>query len=105
MSQRLQLLQSMLAENPADPFLLFATAKEFEGLGETAEALHFYEKLRQSDPNYVGLYYHFGKLLEKTGDSDAALKIYDTGIEVAKSAGDRHAAAELAGARLEIADE
>ena len=66
MSQRLQILQEMLAKSPNDSFTLFAIAKEYEGLGKADQALDFYLTLREKDPDYVGLYYHLGKLYEKT---------------------------------------
>ena len=62
---RLALLQDMLADEPNEPFLLFAIAKEFEGTNDLTQARTYYEKLRVTNPNYVGTYYHLGKLYEK----------------------------------------
>ncbi len=104
-SDRLQQLFQYLAASPKDAFLLFAVAKEYEGLDAPQQALEYYLKLREADANYVGLYYHLGKLYEKQDNWDAALEAYDAGIAVAKAQGDRHAHSELAGARMEIADE
>ncbi|MCC6462880.1 MAG: tetratricopeptide repeat protein [Saprospiraceae bacterium] len=104
MSQRLQRLQQMLAASPGDSFLLFAIAKEFESLGDLDQAFEHYLRLRDTDPDYVGLYYHLGKLFEKTAQLDRAIQTYRQGIAVAKKAGDRHAWSELNGARLEIDD-
>lgn len=105
MSDRLQQLQSLLAEDPQDDFLLFALAKEYEKKGDDAQALHYYERLRQHHPGYVGLYYHLAKLWERRGDAPAAFRIYTEGMEVARRAGDQHALSELAGARLLLGDE
>ncbi|MBK8967698.1 MAG: tetratricopeptide repeat protein [Saprospiraceae bacterium] len=105
MSQRLQILQEMLAKSPDDSFTLFAVAKEYEGLGQADQALAFYLKLRDLDPDYVGLYYHLGKLYEKMAQPDPALQAYRTGMEVAKKQGDNHAWSELNGAKLELTDE
>ncbi|HNE27847.1 MAG TPA: tetratricopeptide repeat protein [Saprospiraceae bacterium] len=102
MSKRLQLLLNLLETNPADSFALFATAKEYEGMGEAGQALLFYERLRQSDASYVGLYYHLGKLYERLGNPDAALDAYRAGCASARQAGDQHAYNELMGARLNL---
>ena len=52
----LQLLETA----PADSFVLFAVAKEYENAADTAGALEYYQKLHAADPGYVGLYYHLG---------------------------------------------
>jgi tetratricopeptide (TPR) repeat protein len=105
MSQRLHLLQQILEKSPDDTFALFALAKEHEGLGDSEQALAFYLRLQHTDPAYVGLYYHLGKLYEKLNRPDNALQTYRTGMDVARKAGDHHALSELNGARMEIDDE
>jgi len=102
MSKRLHLLQQLLEKSPNDSFALFAIAKEYEGAGDAEQALANYLRLRDTNPGYVGLYYHLGKLFEKLNRPDDALQAYRTGMEVARKAGDMHAYGELNGARLEI---
>ena len=104
-SDRLQQLENFLADSPNDTFILFAIAKEHEGLENTDEAIRFYRQLEKDHADYVGTYYHLGKILEKTEGIDAAIKVYKKGMDVAKAAGDRHALSELAGARMEIDEE
>lgn len=105
MSDRLELLKSMLEKNPKDSFLLFAIAKEYEGLGNNKAALDFFLSLRESQPDYVGLYYHLGKLYEKNEEIEKAFFTYKDGMEVAKAAGDQHALNELTGAKLFLGDD
>lgn len=105
MSERLELLKSMLEKNPKDSFLLFAIAKEYEGLGDNKAALDFFLNLKTSQSDYVGLYYHLGKLYEKNEQVDKAFFTYKEGMEVAKKAGDQHALNELAGAKLNLGDD
>lgn len=102
---RLEQLQQLLEASPADSFLLFAIAKEHEKLQSDTQALSYYLRLKEQDPNYVGLYYHLGKLYERQGKFQQAWAIYSEGMAVAKAAGDQHAQSELAGARLELGDE
>ncbi|MEM8527167.1 MAG: tetratricopeptide repeat protein [Bacteroidota bacterium] len=103
-SDRLKQLQDFLVDSPNDPFLLFAMAKEYEKLEATDEALSYYLKLTREHPDYVGTYYHLGRLQVTFGKYEAALNTYEKGMEVAKAAGDRHAYSELVGAKLEIED-
>lgn len=98
---RLPTLLTMLAAEPTDAFLLFAIAKEHEKAGDDAQALAYYLQCAQHNPDYVGLYYHLGKLYERRNDIDTAVATYTQGIAVAQQAGDRHAASELGAARME----
>jgi len=98
-SQRLDLLLGILKETPTDSFVIFAIAKEYENLGNQNEAIQYYQKLYQSDPNYVGLYFHWGKIHEEINDSDRAIEIYSMGIEVASLQKDGHAESELRAAK------
>ena len=104
MSKRLPLLQQILEANPDDSFALFAIAKEFEGMNDLQQAQHFYQRLLMTNPGYVGLYYHLGKLYEKLGQPAVALQTYRDGMGVARQAGDMHAFGELNTARLELDD-
>ncbi len=102
MSPRLQQLMALWQASPTDAFLLFAIAKEYEKAGDDAEALAWYERLRRTNPAYVGLYYHLGRLYERAGRTQEAVETYRTGMRVARQASDQHAWAELNAARLEI---
>ncbi|MEO0041336.1 MAG: hypothetical protein RL329_784 [Bacteroidota bacterium] len=102
---RLQQLFQFLENSPEEPFLLFAIAKEYEGLGEVTKAFTYYEQLTRDAPYYVGTYYHLGKLYEKEQLFDKALKTYQQGMNVAQRAGDRHAYSELSGAKTDLEDE
>lgn len=104
-SPRLTQLLAMLKEMPNDSFLLFALAKEYEGMGEVEQALQRYRDLVAIDPNYVGTYYHLGKLLSRLEEFSAAFECYNAGMLVAKQQKDQHAYNELAGAKLELGDE
>lgn len=99
---RLEQLQQFLAQMPNDSFVKFALAKEYENRNNAEKALFYYNDVRASDPNYVGTYYHLGKLQEALNDVDGALVTYNEGIEIAKKIGDKHAWSELAEAKMEI---
>ena len=102
---RLEKLQSFLKDQPNDPFLLFAIAKEYESHDDKQTALTHYLHLRATTPQYVGLYYHLGKLYEKLEQTAEAIDTYKTGMVVAKQEKDMHAYNELAGAKMNLSYE
>ncbi len=102
MSLRLQQLMALWEANPTDTFVLFAIAKEYEKIGDDTQALTWYVRLQETDPTYVGLYYHLGRLHERMGRSADALEVYRKGMQVARQTGDLHAWSELNAVRMEI---
>ncbi len=95
---RLARLKSFVDEDPNDPFLHFALAKEYEKLEDEEQALHCYLHLVSNHDDYVGTYYHLGKLYERRQDFEKAILTYTQGLEMAKIAKDSHSASELQGA-------
>ncbi len=104
MSKRLPYLLQLMEASPSDSFVLFAIAKEYENAGDNVKALEYYQKLKSADPEYVGLYYHLGKLFEQNQEFGKAISTYKHGIEVARKASDFHALGELQGALLNLED-
>ncbi|HKG07122.1 MAG TPA: tetratricopeptide repeat protein [Pedobacter sp.] len=97
-STRLAKLLEFLESDPNDPFVLYALATEYNTSQDTERALEYYNKLVKEHPDYVGTYYHLGKLLEKNNNSEQALSIYQKGMAVARNKRDMHAFSELQGA-------
>ena len=95
MQNRIDKLIEFLKDNPADNFLLHALALEYIKEGNDAEARQIFENILTASPGYVGSYYHLAKLLERTGDNEAAVKWYEQGMAEAKAAKDNHAFNEL----------
>lgn len=93
-STRLQQLLAFYADDPTDAFTIYALATEYRAQ-EPDQAWEYYHKLLTEHPDYVGTYYHAGKLKEQLGEKDEAEKIYRTGLMVARKAGQQHAASEL----------
>jgi len=94
-SNRLEKLLEFLKNEPNDEFLQYALATEYLRLNDTANALAYYEKLINEHPDYVGTYYHLGKLYEALNRKDDAIKTYERGMEVTQKKRDNHAFAEL----------
>jgi Tfp pilus assembly protein PilF len=98
---RLAALLDFHRDDPDDPFTRFALAQEYLKGGETEQALAFFEGLVRDHPDYVGTYYHLGKLYEGLGRPEPAAATYRAGVEAAVRVGDLHARAELQSALLE----
>ena len=99
---RLNQLLEFHAEDPDDSFVRFALAAEYVKLKRFEEALTAFQELYEKDPAYVGLYYHYGKLLQGMGRPGDAASIYREGITVATRITDFHARSELQSALLEL---
>ncbi len=102
---RLEQLLGYLEESPNDTFILYALAKEYELQGDLGKALKQFERLLEVDTNYVGAYYHLGKLFEKLDQPNKAFSTYKEGMEIAKKQNDQHAFSELAEAKLMLGDD
>ncbi|MEY5034945.1 MAG: hypothetical protein RL447_1323 [Bacteroidota bacterium] len=92
------MLRNLLADQPTDPFLNHALALEEIKVGKDESARELFEQLLERNPDYVGSYYHLGKLHERLGDESKAIAVYEKGMEVAKKLSDNHALSELRGA-------
>ena len=85
-----------------DSFLQHALALEYIKIGKDEEARSLFNEILKREPTYIGSYYHLGKLLERVGDFDRAIRVYKRGMEEAKKAGDNHSYNELVGALEDI---
>lgn len=92
---RIEKLNSFLERQPDDPFLLHALGLEYVSRGEDERAGDLFEKVLHLNPQYTGTYYHLAKLLERRGKREAAVNLYEAGMEACKKAGDEHAYREL----------
>jgi tetratricopeptide (TPR) repeat protein len=99
---RLQTLLSMYNPSEHDSFVLFAIAKEYEYLKDSASAIQCYKDLKERDAAYVGLYYHLAKQYEEIEAYKTALEVYDEGINQAKKQADFHALSELLNAKQNL---
>ena len=99
---RIDKLKEFLLANPADSFVQHALALEYIKLDRDTEAKTLFESILEREPGYIGTYYHLAKLLERMGETGAAIKVYETGMEEAKKTGEDHAFAELKSALEEL---
>ena len=99
---KIDTLKNFLKDSPNDNFLQHALALEYIKSGKDTEARILFETILTRDPQYIGSYYHLAKLLERIGETDEAIKTYETGMMASKKAGDNHAYNELRAALEEL---
>jgi len=97
-STRLDVLKSMVAQNPNDSFSRYGLAMEYRNGGDLEGAVREFRELIAINPNYCYAYFHGGQTLEKLGRLEEAGALYRDGIEAAVRAGDQHARSEIQGA-------
>lgn len=95
---RLEQLQALLIDAPNDSFVLFALAKEYEKEGAYLQSLQYFKKLYETNPEYIGLYYHMGSILKAINQPLEAKKIFQEGVKIAEKIGATHDQKELMGA-------
>ncbi len=100
--KRIDQLKKFLEESPNDSFLKFAIAKEHEKNKVYDKALKYYLEIYDHEPEYIGLYYHLGKLYETINRRQLALNAYKQGIELGKKNGDFHSVSELNNAKMNL---
>ena len=94
-NNRLNQLISILESGSKDPFIRYAIATEHLKDNRVEEALHYYEELIANNPDYIGTYYHLGKLYTQIDRVEDAKLIFEKGIERAKECKNLHALSEL----------
>jgi tetratricopeptide (TPR) repeat protein len=97
-STRLDILKSMVAQNPNDSFSRYGLAMEYRNSGDLEGAVREFRDLIAVNPDYAYAYFHCGQTLEKLGRLEDAADMYRAGIDSAMRTGDQHARGELQGA-------
>ena len=102
-STRLDILKSMVEQNPADCFARYGLAMEYRNTGDLEASLREFRALMAASPDYSPAYFHGGQTLERLGRLDEARQVYQQGVEVTTRSGDQHARGEMQGA-LDLLD-
>ncbi len=102
-STRLDILKSMVEQNPTDSFARYGLAMEYRNTGQLEAAVGEFRALISANPDYSPGYFHGGQTLERMGRTEDARQLYLQGIEVTTRGGDQHARSEMQGA-LDLLD-
>ncbi|MBI1791745.1 MAG: tetratricopeptide repeat protein [Acidobacteria bacterium] len=92
---RLEVLKSMVAQDPHNSFARYGLAMEYANGGDLAQAVEEFQRLLDADASYVAAYYHAGQALEKLGRLDDARAVYGRGLDAAGRKGDLHTRSEI----------
>jgi tetratricopeptide (TPR) repeat protein len=95
---RLEILKSLVEQDPANAFTRYGLAMEYVNSGEMESAVTEFTALLEHNPNYAAGYFHYGQTLEKMDRIEEAKLLYVRGIEVTTKSGDGHTRSELQGA-------
>lgn len=101
---RIEQLSRFLQESPDDSFLKHALALEHVKNGNDEVAVILFREILAQDPTYIGSYYHLGKALERLGEPEQAIEVYETGMKRSREAQDNHAYNELQSAHEDAFD-
>jgi tetratricopeptide (TPR) repeat protein len=83
-ARRIDMIATLLLNEPEDVFLNFALALEYAAEpGAAAKAEKQYRKVLHLNQNYHPAYYHLGKLYEGQGNKSGALEAYHEGLKIA----------------------
>lgn len=99
MSQRLAMIEQLIAKGSQDPFHHYARAMELRTLGRNDEALIAFAEVRSKFADYVPTYLMAAQLAQELDRRDEARAWADQGIETARAKGDDHALRELSSLR------
>ena len=95
-------LEAYLQDDPDDTFSKFALALEYKKIGDFSRAVSLFEEIHDKDPDYVGTYYHLGKLYDELNENKKAVSTYKEGIEKASETNETKALSELKTALMEL---
>lgn len=95
----------LIEKFPDDLFSRHALAMEYIKMGMDVKALELMQGLLEQSPNHVGTYYHLGKLYERMGELQQALRVYEDGEVMARSLNATHELRELTAAKENVLDQ
>ena len=104
MTDRINLLEQYLVEEPNDPFIKYALALEYDKSGKKEKSVELMTNLVTTNSDYLPVYYQLGKLYEGDGRKKEAIDVYKKGIVLATSTGNHHTVSELRSALDELID-
>ena len=94
-SERIKMLEAMIADEPNDPELRYALAMEHASANDDAGAARCFEELIQSLPEFAPAYHQAGRTLQRLNRVSEARTILARGISIAQHQANHHAAGEM----------
>jgi len=92
---RKQQIETMLREDPNDPFLNYGLAMEYVSAGEDAAAVARFQHLFEVAPDYVPGYLMAAQTLVRLNRNDDARSMLQRGLVAAQKSHNQHASEEM----------
>lgn len=102
---RIEKLKNFLLDEPEDHFTRYALALEMFLAEQHEESELQFRRILDADPQYLAVYYQYGKLLESMQRYKEALHIFESGLPVAKAQNNLRTWKELTAARDALTEE
>ena len=90
MSDRRQMIEQMLAENPDDTFLRYSLGMELAVAGQHEEAIEQFRQVIAVEPGYLAAYVEAAKVCLQAGRRSEARDLFGEAMEVAGLQGENH---------------
>ena len=94
MSDRLEQLRQLLAEDPNDPFLAYGIALEIAKT-DVGSGIAKLQEIEENHPTYLPVYYRLGALLSEINEDEQAIAYLRKGVVLSKVQNDVLAGREL----------
>ena len=104
MKNRIEILKQFMEEEPQDPFNYYALATELLKTNKS-ESRQLFEFLIKNHADYLPTYYHLGALYVEMEETDLAIRVYLSGIQLADKLKNEKTLKELKGAYQMLMDE
>jgi E3 SUMO-protein ligase RanBP2 len=86
-TSRIEVLEQMLASDPANTMVLFGLAKEYEKTGDDAKVIETLERYLAAADDEGNAYGMLARAYERTGQADKTRDAYQRGVSAAESHG------------------
>lgn len=87
--------EKMLERGQDNAMLRFTLGQQYLKNGHVDAAVEHLSHALEMDPDYSSAWKLYGKALTESGDEEAAIEAYESGIEVADRKGDQQALKEM----------
>ncbi len=95
-------LAKNIQQDPSDTFSKFALALELLKDDRVEKAQLLFEAILKQDPDYLGVYYHLGKLYQRREMYTRAKEMFSNGIRVAEKKNESRTKSELSEALIQL---
>lgn len=95
-------LAKNIQQDPSDTFSKFALALELLKDDRVEKAQLLFEAILKQDPDYLGVYYHLGKLYQRREMYSHAKEMFSKGIKLAEKKNESRTKSELSEALIQL---